>query len=617
MLGLRARQVLALVGVMIAIALASMVLEITAVTRAAVEEARREAHYASRILVLQIGQVVAAHPDRPPLEALRGDRLLQVTLDATTQYAPTVLYAAFTDSAGLAVLHTDPARVGEPVPSHSELPVLNGPLPTWRFLGRLLRGGEIHEEQTPLRIGEARFGTVHVALSPTFLRREVNKVLQRGLYMALLYILVATVAAFFLTRIVLGPLGEVRRGIEALHAGDFSYRIPQQNIQEFGLMAQALNELGAQFHARELSRGDTEHLRQAVELLGDGLLIVGPEREITLINGLAARLLGVDAKTARGRRLDEVLGDGHPLTDLVRRLLGGKTEHISAGTKLPGKEGERAVMAVGHRIHGERGALGALIELKDLSVLHDLQAVMDHSTVLSRLGEMAAGVAHEIRNPLNAITLHLEPLRHAEALDPEEVRAAVETARAQIARLDRVVSGFLKVARLRKLTLVAVHPANLVAEVADLLAPEAAMAGLELVAECETPSPTISADPEVLRQALVNVVKNAIQATPSRDGRVVLRCRGEGNRVRLSVTDTGPGMDEETRKKAFDLYMTTKESGTGVGLAFVLQAVEMHGGSVDLESSPGRGTTVTLHLRAAGGEPEMATAGAPGEEETR
>ncbi len=599
MLGLRARQILALAGVMLAIALISIVIEITAVTRRAVEDARREADYTARTLVLQISQAVASRPGQEPLGVIAEDPSLRVSLDAATQFAPTVLYAAFTDSAGRAVIHSDPTQVGRFLTEHPPMPELRGPLPAWEFLWRLFHGGEIHEGVTPLRIGETRFGSVRVAQGAAFLRQEVLRVFHRGLYLALAYIAVALVAAVFLTRIVLGPLGEVRRGIEALRAGDFSYRIPHQNIQEFGSLAQALNDLGAQFHARELMRGNDDNLRRAVELLGDGLLVIGSDREIHLINGIAAHFLGVEAAAAQGRTLASLLPADHPLAQLVDEVLSGRRERISLRAELPGEAGERSVMALGHRVHDEAESLGVLIELKDLAVLRDLQAVMDHSTVLSRLGEMAAGVAHEIRNPLNAITLHLEPLRRAERLDPAEVREAVDATRQQIARLDRAVSGFLKVARLRRLTVVPLDPAQLVSEVADLLAPEATMAGLEIAVDCPAGARDLPGDREVLRQALINVVKNAIQALPSRDRRVTIAVREENGRVALSVQDTGPGMSEEVRRRAFDLYMTTKESGTGVGLAFVLQAVEMHGGTVTLDSVPHGGTTVTMRLRAS------------------
>jgi signal transduction histidine kinase/HAMP domain-containing protein len=584
---------------MVAIALVSIAIELTAVTRRAVENARREADYTALTLVLQIDRAVGARRDMDPLAVVGSDPQLRAALDAATQYAPSVLYVAFTDPGSRAILHSDPEEQGRVVEAHRALPTLGGPASTWRFLGDLFGGREIYETLTPVRLGEVRLGAVRITHSTTFLRSEVMGVLRRGAFLALSYIAVALVAAVFLTRIVLGPLGEVRRGIEALRAGDFSYRIPHQNIQEFGFLAQALNELGAQFHERELTRGDGENLRRAVELLGDGLLVVGPDREITLINGIAAHFLGVDAGAVQGRSLVDVLPADHSLVGLADDLLGGHHERVSIRAELSAAGVDRAVMAIGHRVHDGSATLGALIELKDLAVLRDLQAVMDHSTVLSRLGEMAAGVAHEIRNPLNAIILHLEPLRSAQRLDPEEVRAAVETTRQQIARLDRAVSGFLKVARLRQLKIERVDPSQLAREVAALLGPEATMNGMEIAVVEPEEIPPLAGDAEVLRQALINLVKNAIQATPSREGRITIGLRAERERIVFSVKDSGPGMTEELRRKAFDLYMTTKEHGTGVGLPFVLQAVEMHGGSVSLQSAPGEGTTVTLVLRAA------------------
>jgi signal transduction histidine kinase len=139
-------------------------------------------------------------------------------------------------------------------------------------------------------------------------------------------------------------------------------------------------------------------------------------------------------------------------------------------------------------------------------------------------------------------------------------------------------------------------PRTIVEEVVRLLSPEATMAGLEIVTRFPDKLPHVSVDPEVLRQALTNVVKNAIQAVPSRDGKILVGCRDGESEVRLYVHDTGPGMTDYVKSHAFDLYMTTKEGGTGVGLAYVLQAVEMHDGTVELSSQEGKGTTINLVL---------------------
>jgi len=596
--GLRTRQIIVLVLVVVGIVGISMAVEISEVTRTAVRESRRDADYVANSLVRQIQAVVAEHPRTPAYEAVGTDPRIRVALDSATRFAPTVLYVAFCDSTCTVVAHNNPDRVGTVLPRPPVLPEASGFRSAWSFLLEL-RGesGRLYEVVTPLRTGGSSFGSVRVGLSSAFIQAEVDHVIRRGVTVGLGQVLLALVAAFFATRIFVRPLRAMRRGIEALREGDFSYCIPRQGIDEFASMADAINELGDRFRARN-ETGEGDPLRHAMEHLADGLLLVGPEREILHVNGIAARHLGFDKQSLRGRNLNRALPQGHPLRRLTDAILAGKGDRMSLRAELPRTGNQAEVLAVGHRIDDGSGASRVLIEFKDLTMLSDLQAVMDHSTTLSRLGEMAAGVAHEIRNPLNAITLHLEPLRAAEDLDPAAVREAVEVTRTQIGRLDRAVSGFLKVARLQRLTLAPLRPAALAKEVVELLTPEATMAGLELVLEADEDLPEVMGDAEVLRQALLNLVKNAVQALPSREGRVELSCRRTGERVRLAVRDTGPGISAKDLPRIFDLYMTTKTGGTGVGLAFVRQAVEMHRGTVNVESEPEMGTTISLWLRA-------------------
>ena len=219
----------------------------------------------------------------------------------------------------------------------------------------------------------------------------------------------------------------------------------------------------------------------------------------------------------------------------------------------------------------------------------------DRSQVLMRLGEMATGVAHELRDPLQTLSLDLDAVRVAARGDPE-VNVHVGRALAKVQQLDRAIRGFLAIARLRPPSAEAVDVDDVVREIHADLEADANLAGLELERDCGTPPLRTSGDREVLRQAVRNLVRNSIQALPSRDGRIVLRCRREGDRLSVSVADTGPGMPPEILEKAFDLFYTTKDDGTGVGLALVRQAVELHGGAVDVRSEPGEGTVVTLQL---------------------
>jgi len=596
--GIRARQIAALVIVVVAVVAVSLTLEIGDVTRAAMEESVRDAQYVASSMVGHINAAVAANPRVDPYEAIRTDPNVDLSLRTAAQYAPTVLYTAFVDSAGRVVAHNDTTRLGEILPRQRPIPQVRGLAAGWRVLFAVRSDPRAYELTKTLAMGRTAFGEVRVGLSSAFIETEVNQVVKRGVMVGLLQVFVAMLAAIFLTRIFVGPLRAVRRGLEALRAGDFTYRVPRQPIDEFAGLADAINELGDQFRAREAAdSGEQASLQSAVEHLADGLLVVSPDREILHVNGIAARHLGLDGPEVRGRTLRSLFPEGHPLLALADEILGGRSRHVSLRAELPHPEGRVDLLAVGHRIEDGTGTSGALIELKDLSALAELQAVMDHSATLSRLGEMAAGVAHEIRNPLNAITLHLEPLRNGGG-DPESVREAVASTKAQIARLDRAVSGFLKVAKLQRLSLTRFDPVRMAGDVVSFLAPEATMAGLELKLETGDGVGEINGDPEVLRQALLNLVKNAIQALPSADGLVTVSCRRDNGKVHLAVRDTGPGIDPAELPRVFDLYMTTKKGGSGVGLAFVRQAVEMHRGSVHVDSEQGRGTVMTLRLRS-------------------
>jgi PAS domain S-box-containing protein len=596
--GLRAHQIILFALMVTAVVAISIAWEVGEFTRAAVEESSRDAQYIANSMVRQIQHVVAKVPSPDPYHAVRNDPALGVTLTTATQFAPTVLYVAFCDSTGRAVVHTDPSREGEFIPRGQELPEVKGTIDAWRLLLELQGEGELYENRTPLRMGARSFGTVRVGLGSAFIQSVVNRVVRRGILIGLGQVTFALVAVFLLTRVFLGPLREVRRGIEALRAGDFGYRVPRQGLDEFASMADALNELGDHFRAREEGSVHSRHLQHAIEHLADGLVIIGPDRELIHVNGIAAAHLGLSGEDVLGRTVTEVFADDHPIRRIADEVLGGSRERLSIRAEFARDNGRVPIMAVGHRIDDADDSYRVLIELKDLSALEELQAIMDHSSTLSRLGEMAAGVAHEIRNPLNAITLNLESLNSGRRLDPKVLQEVLATTREQITRLDRAVSGFLKVARLQRLAMSPLCPRRLVREVAELLTPEANLAGLDLVVECDDDVPQIGGDAEVLRQALLNLIKNAIQALPSRDECVIVACRAEKGKVGLSVRDTGPGIDPETLPNIFDLYMTTKEAGTGVGLAFVRQAVEMHRGTVSVDSAPGAGTTMTMWLRA-------------------
>jgi two-component system sensor histidine kinase HydH len=211
------------------------------------------------------------------------------------------------------------------------------------------------------------------------------------------------------------------------------------------------------------------------------------------------------------------------------------------------------------------------------------------------MGEMATGVAHELRDPLQSLSLSLEAVSAAGNGNPS-LEEPLQNARRTVSRLDRGIRGFLTIARVRPAEFEALDVNELMRAVHRDLEPDANLAGLELELRLVEGLPPVLGDPAILRQAVQNLVHNSIHAQPSRNGRVELRSGADGDKVRIAVADRGPGIPDAHRERVFDLLFTTRQDGTGVGLALVKQVVEMHGGRAFLSSDPGEETVVTMEL---------------------
>jgi signal transduction histidine kinase len=216
---------------------------------------------------------------------------------------------------------------------------------------------------------------------------------------------------------------------------------------------------------------------------------------------------------------------------------------------------------------------------------------------------LAAGIAHEVRNPLNSLQINVGILEQelVELLPDRNVHAftLLQKISGEIKRLDDFVSEFLRFARPPKLNVERLAVRPLITDLVAFLGPECSKKGVALEADLRGPD-TAMIDGFQLKQAVLNLVLNALQATP-KGGRVVVSTAGDKRRFVVAVADNGEGMSPEAREKAFTPFFTTREDGTGLGLPLVRRIVEQHGGSVEIASAPGEGTTVTLVFPAARG----------------
>jgi signal transduction histidine kinase len=226
--------------------------------------------------------------------------------------------------------------------------------------------------------------------------------------------------------------------------------------------------------------------------------------------------------------------------------------------------------------------------------------IADLSRRVGALGRLTAGVAHEVKNPLNAMTIHLELLKQKlTSPDPASASRHAEVIGSEIKRLDDVVQGFLKFVRPEDVTLVRVAVGSLVSNVIEAIGPEAEKAGVVCEHACREEGLAVDADESLMRQALLNLAQNAVHAMP-RGGRLRLACGlGKDGRVEIRVQDNGIGIAPENLARIFDLYFTTKKRGSGIGLSLVFRTVQLHNGDIDVESTVGTGTTFLIRLPQA------------------
>jgi signal transduction histidine kinase len=264
---------------------------------------------------------------------------------------------------------------------------------------------------------------------------------------------------------------------------------------------------------------------------------------------------------------------------------------------LESKEGPRRIGVNAQAIR-ERGArMGTLVTLRDIESIERIGNQLQVSERLAALGRVTAGVAHEVKNPLNSMRLWLEVLKANMPTDPEP-QQAVKMLDTEIDRLDRAVKTFLNFTKPVEINLEETDLRELLAEVLDASRPSVAKAGLELIVDLPKEFPAVMVDRQLIHQAVANLILNACDFTDP-GGRITLTLRRSGEFAAIGVADSGRGIPSADQKKIFQLFFTTRPGGTGIGLANTFRFVQLHNGRIDFETEAGRGTTFRVELPLA------------------
>ncbi len=343
------------------------------------------------------------------------------------------------------------------------------------------------------------------------------------------------------------------------------------------------------------------------DLLGslqDAIIVIDPGGHIRSINQAAEELTGLSAQPLSGRPFEQVFANDRPLQELVRKTLESGRTHTDFDARLARQDSSQVVVsAVASLISDAVGeARGVVLALRDQTRIRELEERLSRSDRLAALGTVAAGVAHEIRNPLAGLRGAAQ-LLDGESGFPPAFKEYTSVIIKEVDRLAAIVERLLSFATPRSPVL---RPCNLHEILDSLLFLEQApleARGVTVQRQYDPQLPEILADPAEVRQLFLNLIRNGVEAMPgggeltlkTRYERSSQRCRGLSVAV-AEIVDQGCGIDPKIERQLFTPFLTTKEGGTGLGLAICLRIVEDHGGAMEATSQPGKGSSFRVLL---------------------
>jgi len=408
--------------------------------------------------------------------------------------------------------------------------------------------------------------------------------------------LIASLTAFLFGNRLMRQLDAIGLGVDRLAAGqtDVELSLPAQD--ELSALARKFNTLSRQLRI-DRSRWDANRsqLFDVVKSINDAVLLLDEHGVVLFANDTARALLDLNSQGAiEGLALSALLNRTHPLLAMAQAALAGNTEARDVAIHLgDGSEARQTSLLVSlFRLGQERKAAGLLIMLRDMQPVRDLESVVDYSDRLARLGALISGVAHQLRSPLQGMSLRLELLKQEVGGTPGERH--IEKIRYEVQRLDQAIEALLRFMRPQELKLSDFSINDLLREQAS----RTRQSNIKVELGIDAGLPPIRADRAMLAEALKNVVDNSLQAMPS-GGTLSLNSAAIDGMVEMMVSDTGEGIAAEHLNRIFNLYFTTKHGGSGLGLPLALRAVELNRGTMELRSQAGKGTTCVIRLPIA------------------
>ena len=535
--------------------------------------------------------------------ALRSDSNLKTLMNSAISYSPTVFDVAIADSEGRALLSTDPANLDHALPHRQEYEELqSGGL--LKLLEIVFGPPRVYNLTLPLEQEQnsETFATVRVGVRTTFLRFVVQPWLIAALTYTGVAIVCSLIFAAFLANIALKPIEQIGARLDALALAEAEVAGEQAAGGRSGdavvLVSHKIERIGRRMrNVEEVFSALKENLDQIMTNLQDGILLYTHDARAVLVSDSVERFLGVGRAQILGAKLHDVFSRNTRLGRLVRESFDARMALVQE--EITTETGRHVEISLDF-IHDDRAVypqetLGALLTLHDVESVREIENDLELSRRLAAIGRLTAGVGHEVKNPINAIVVHLELMRTKLGDADHRAMRHLEVIESEIQRLDRVVQTLVDFSRPVELQLKEQDMRRIVSGVLMLASAELETRDIQVQSDLPDRPVLAKVDADLLKQALLNVVLNGAQAM-SEGGKLRVSLAEDGRMALLSIHDQGAGIPPDVRDKIFDLYFTTKKDGSGIGLAMTYRIVELHNGSIEVESDATHGTTFILRF---------------------
>jgi signal transduction histidine kinase len=565
-------------------------------------------------------------------EAVRENESLQAVVASVNLYSLTVYDINIGDAQSSTLLSTNPENEDKPMPIRPNYSQLLNANPI-QLLKTVYGPPMVFDVVVPIERNGEPFVTVHVGVRTTLLRAFYAPWLAAAVTLMGLALGTALVVAFLLSNLALRPLERISKQLdywsslgEATEQAKEAEKKDKQNKQDkqdkqdmAARVSSKIERIGQRMrNVEEVFSALKENLDQILGNLQDGILLFTGDGRAVLVSGAASRFLTTERESILGLHFGEIFDRSTILGRTLR-------DAFDAGINLVQEEvvtetGKR-VQASLDFIHDDEThqGLGALITLHDLESAEEIESELELSRRMAAIGRLTSGVGHEVKNPINAIVVHLELLKSKLSDGNAPANRHLEVIDAEIHRLDRVVQLLVDFTRPVELQLREQDLRTIVGEVLALAAAELSTHNITLVSQMPANPLIANCDADLIKQAVLNVIQNGAQSMPDGGTLVVILAEerksgvpGDGQRAPtwtpgpkaalLRVSDQGPGIPDEIKEKIFDLFFTTKSGGSGIGLAMAYRILQLHHGSIEVQSKREHGTEFLLRIPLAGAE---------------